>query len=379
MKLQSELDALSHKLKEEQGSKKQITLILLEDRKKMATLISSIKQDNKNCNSSQFLVNYKPEEVVKQPSLASLAREITKTKDKSTTPARSRDSGFRFKRKADNQTKLDDFFSRVAPDPVPSTSKDAGSDDDLAAADALDTEEGHCASPPEALDNHVKKKSTEQELFEKEEEEEMEDASDCKPVAVVKESDEAASISTVQSVVEHDPDVECIKESTKFDNVGSETVSKIEDKIAKLTKDMREGNDQIAYIQSIKLREKREGQQHLADASKKPASPEPSDGHKPLQIQPRKTASRDDKKKMKTKVADGMIDELVPFKQSGAIPSKAIFKVLARELTHLVLKSDPALQKINIKSLVKKFFQNCQVIQSEAEALSRVKKFKIKI
>ena len=69
---------------------------------------------------------------------------------------------------------------------------------------------------------------------------------------------------------------------------------------------------------------------------------------------------------------------MIPFKKSGVIDSKPVFKILARELTHRVLKLGSSAEKVSVKSVTEKFFQKYPSIQSEEQAKQFVKVFKIK-
>jgi len=340
-------------------------------RKRMASVITSIKSDTKKLNQSEFLVNYKPDFVVKK-SLADLAREVTTESKKESTPVKpKRGGGFRLKREDDTQTSLHDYFSTVEQEPRQSTSNAVFSYDDDISNDSLKIDEGP-NSPSTASYFNIQVEI-----------EDEEDAADSRaPSNVIKyghdssigmEADESAATEA------EDPGVVEVVEETKPDKpravVESKTVSEIEEKIAKLSRDMKEANDQIAYVQSMKQLEK--AKRKKASKETKPRSPEPSGGHRPVKSS--KNMSPGDLKKLKVKIADEMIEVLLPFKQKGIISSKPVFKILARELTHKILKLGSDAAKLDTKSMAKKFFQKNQIIHSEEEAMKLVKEFRIKI
>ena len=68
----------------------------------------------------------------------------------------------------------------------------------------------------------------------------------------------------------------------------------------------------------------------------------------------------------------------MPYLERGAIECKPVFKVLARELTHKVLRLAEAGTKLSVKHLAEEFFKKHPVIRSEEEAKRIVKKYRIK-
>ena len=64
--------------------------------------------------------------------------------------------------------------------------------------------------------------------------------------------------------------------------------------------------------------------------------------------------------------------------ERGAIEGKPVFKVLARELTHKVLRLEKTGAKLSVKRLAEDFFKKHPVIRSEEEAKRVVKKYRIK-
>ena len=76
-----------------------------------------------------------------------------------------------------------------------------------------------------------------------------------------------------------------------------------------------------------------------------------------------------EEKANKLKVADVLVKLLVPFLKNGHIACKSSFKVLARELTHRVLKAREGISSTRAQSIVTDFFSQ----QREAVKEERVK------
>merc|ERR1712241_758067 len=76
-------------------------------------------------------------------------------------------------------------------------------------------------------------------------------------------------------------------------------------------------------------------------------------------------------KDQKLEVADLLVKILVPYLKSGKICDKASFKLLARELTHLVMKMKVSTNKID--KFVRNFFSQQSKCISESNARECVK------
>merc|ERR1712198_184579 len=78
-------------------------------------------------------------------------------------------------------------------------------------------------------------------------------------------------------------------------------------------------------------------------------------------------------KDQKLEVADLLVKILVPYLKSGKISDKPSFKLLARELTHLVMKIKISTNKID--KFIRNFFSQQSKSISESNARECVKKF----
>ena len=334
-------------------------------RKRMATLITSIKSDSKKLDISEILVNYKPE-VVDQKSLLDLAKQVG-TEKKIETPVKPRGSGFRIKREENTQKSLHDYFTPVST-PV------------------KEERNGENKSPSPTFDLMIDLEDEDDaiEEFEDREINEEDDlnvgnASEKEELEKSPESQPSTS-KCMNNYHKNEQSESPEKEKTAFDagekeTCTNETVNKIQEKIDKLSREMKEGMDQIVYVQSLKEK-KSLAKPKTVDGS---ISPTPNFGHKPTPAKRNsKTLNEKEMKKLKLKIADEFIQMLVPFKKSGVIDSKPVFKILARELTHRVLKLGRSAEKVSVKSVTEKFFQKHPVIHSEEEAKQFVKVFKIK-
>ena len=85
--------------------------------------------------------------------------------------------------------------------------------------------------------------------------------------------------------------------------------------------------------------------------------------------------SSSDKTEKKMEIADLLVKLLVPYLKNGKITDKPSFKVLAREFTHLLIKSGVSSRKI--EKLIAKFFSMQAQSVSEANAKILVRKFSL--
>lgn len=77
-------------------------------------------------------------------------------------------------------------------------------------------------------------------------------------------------------------------------------------------------------------------------------------------------------KKIKTETADVLVKLLVPYFKKGLIASKDVFKFVAREFTHQLLKSK---KTKNIAFYVDQFFNTCGILTDEADAKEKLTAF----
>lgn len=153
---------------------------------------------------------------------------------------------------------------------------------------------------------------------------------------------------------------------------GQELVNKIQEKIRQVESSMRS-------TQKLEVKEQRT----LQNSSSKESPMTPINGakiSKTPSLNKKKEASTSSKemKCQKLETADLLVKVLVPYLKSGQICDKPSFKVLAREFTHLMIKSQVSSSQIG--NLVAKFFsaQNNNVTENSAKHLVRTFPFNIK-
>lgn len=98
-------------------------------------------------------------------------------------------------------------------------------------------------------------------------------------------------------------------------------------------------------------------------------------GKAPKKQRPEKNNSPDKKTKMKT--ADLAVKVLVPHFKNGLIASKEVFKFVAREMTHVILKRDSnrAQSAEFHKRFFAAFFKSSGIIFSEEDAKKKITEF----
>lgn len=424
-------------------------------RKRMATLISSIKTETKKLNLCSTLENHEPGEVEVKMNLFQLASKVAEDNkktgaDKSNstaaagglassgggkepTPVKPKRGGFRLKREETSQKSMKDFF-RAAPAPtlqgasssatsskveqlfdednLSDTIVDVSSDEekDLRIDCDLSSPEQDTALEPASgsspLDHsYISNQTREEEedlhsLYNKETLGSDFETDYSKPISAAGQVSGSAyganktregsldknSTSDISEASNNDIVIvsEVIGQDQKAAGDQNPTVDIIEQKIAKLSREMKEGMDQINYVNSLKEEEKKKRQDEKSSTSvgrrneAAAVSPVPTaGGHRPST--PAKKPISDEKlKEMKKKIADEFIQVLLPYNKSGVISSKMVFKVLARELTHKVLKQVAAGRKLEPKSVAEKFFQKHPIIQTEEEAKLILKVFRVR-
>lgn len=382
-------------------------------RKKMATLITSIKADTKKLDQSSLIINFCPTRIVQDQTKTdkkcdSAAPSQTHSGSvsacQSTPPSTKKaNTKFRIKRENESQRSLHEYFSLTE-----SPSKRARLDISVVENDLIDNHQAEASSsrptseagsstlssgrpdnPTEHLSPHVDS-----------------DSADGR-----QQSEDSGQVNgNVGSVsnLKYD-NVDCHQTSTAVNSKAdshvspttppsNHTMNKIEEEIARLKKDMSEGMDQISYVHRQKALEKEEKlrgttRANSGDGRSKPntatagasytTSPQPPSavgGHRPASRSTKQKPSPSNAKQMKelkVKVADELIQVLLPFRQTGRIGDKAMFKVIARELTHKVLKYSKCPAKLNLKELAERFFSCSPEIKSEEDAKKLVKSFKL--
>jgi len=329
-------------------------------RKNMVKLIQAIKADTKAWTLSEHLANYTQD---KGKSLGGLFNDIkksesnsgsiTKTKEKQEviTPTKSKSKGFKFKRDAEDQKSLHDFFKpkEANDDCVKKKDKNDESQDIKTKVDLFGEEDKQdCNS---ATTDTVSNENIGKEI-ESKQDEITQDNNNCKDVNL--------------NQVEEAENTERMKK-----------ISQLTAKISQLSQDMKEGMDQIEYAQKLQKEEKesKTGKKEKKIESKEAGranSPEPTEGQKPV-----KKLSAAEMKQYKLKLAEQFIQELIPYKESGMITCKPVFKALARQLTHKVLDKGEQITQEQVSKIAKKFFQKFSSIHSEEAAIKAVKKFSL--
>jgi hypothetical protein len=171
--------------------------------------------------------------------------------------------------------------------------------------------------------------------------------------------------------------------------------SMLEETIEQMEQQMAEANDSMFFEMRMKKREDR-----VETSKSLSPSPSPSkkrhkikvrvEQEKPLKLprppkdvlqapkkprkdHHRKSASPD--KAMKIKTADAVVKVLVPYFKQGMVGSKEIFKFMARELTHTLLKHGKVADDSNFNSHVDKFFGAHGIVCSESDAKKKIALF----
>jgi len=411
-------------------------------RKRMATLISSIKSETKKLNLCSTLENHEPGEVEVKMNLFQLASKVAEDKmktgadrssntaaggqssagGKEPTPVKPKRGGFRLKREETSQKSMKDFF-HAAPAPtlqkasssatsrkveelfdednLSDTIVDVSSDEekDLRIDCDLSSPEHDTAVEPGSKSSPLDHSSISGQT--REEEQDLHSLYNEKTLGTDFGTGHSESISSnktsegpldknTSSDVSEAGNTDIVIVNGVIDKDQKATVDQnptvdiIEQKIAKLSREMKEGMDQINYVNSLKQEEKKKRQDETSTTSggrRKEAvavSPVPAaGGHRPST--PAKKPISDEKlKEMKKKIADEFIQVLLPYNKSGVIASKPVFKVLARELTHKVLKQVAAGRKLEPKSVAETFFQKHPIIQTEEEAKLILRVFRVR-
>jgi len=444
-------------------------------RKKMAVLIQSIKKDTGNIVLHKALADYKPKQ---KSDLVSLAKIVTHeisnqsaTKNEVTEHGRKQNkdkiskekkqSGFRLKRETTQQTNIGQFFT-----PATKVKREKDDEDDVSRlnfyrdSDHESEKEGISDSHP----NHLPEETNHSPSLENysrhgTESEDCNEIARTDPVSGSQSPNREVSTSVdinasdsigppkVHTMSESDsePDDESFprqgpckgpspckppslpiqalnKSQDKINNVlenstaESSTVRKLQDKIAQLSREMREGMDHVNYVMGeraekksvIKNHEEQSSKSILSDekgnvmkitGQKSATSEDASKSSRHLPVASRSNSCRDKKsalkrskssnkdsdvakvdKANKLKVADVLVKLLVPFLKTGQIACKNSFKVLARELTHLILHTGgggEGISSTRAQAIVLDFFSQQKEAVTEEKVKVLLKNFTI--
>ena len=358
-------------------------------RKKVAVLIYGIKGATKKLEMSEILTNYQPKPPVPETSLSSLVKnvkeEIKQSKSSAGKDTSERKSkGFRLKRESTSQASISKFFSSLSKsvDKTPYVTKcdedqeikeqicDKGiSDCDNSSGNScgvVDEDEDEDHVPLSPSDVIVTPKVSNVHNMSDSEEETEHDAPSPKGKQnnVINENNEM-----VLNCVSKEENTRTAEETV---DSGQELVNKIQEKIRQVESSMRS-------TQKLEVKEQRT----LQNSSSKESPMTPINGakiSKTPSLNKKKEASTSSKemKCQKLETADLLVKVLVPYLKSGQICDKPSFKVLAREFTHLMIKSQVSSSQIG--NLVAKFFsaQNNNVTENSAKHLVRTFPFNIK-
>ena len=353
-------------------------------RKKVAVLISGIKGATKKLEMSEILTNYQPKPPAPETSLSSLVRtvkeEIKQSKNSGNNISDRKSKGFRLKRESTSQASISHFFSssKSVDNDTPEVTgsdkeeKEQNCDSGTIDCDNLNGNGNDCGDEDgEENEDHVPlspsdvivppKASNVHNMSDSEEENEHEAPSPLEKQENVKN-------------VNVNNNGFCMEEKSRSveetDDTGKELVNKIQEKIRQVESGMKS-------TQKLEVKDKRT----LQNSSSKESPMTPISGgkiSKTPSLSKKKEASTCSKeiKCQKLEIADLLVKVLVPYLKSGQISDKPSFKVLAREFTHLVIKSQVSSSQIG--NLVAKFFSAQSNIVTEASAKHLVRKFSIK-
>ena len=353
-------------------------------RKKVAVLISGIKGATKKLEMSEILTNYQPKPPAPETSLSSLVRtvkeEIKQSKNSGNNISDRKSKGFRLKRESTSQASISQFFSssKSVDNDTPEVTgsdkeeKEQNCDSGTIDCDNLNGNGNDCGDEDgEENEDHVPlspsdvivppKASNVHNMSDSEEEDEHEAPSPLEKQENVKN-------------VNVNNNGFCMEEKSRSveetDDTGKELVNKIQEKIRQVESGMKS-------TQKLEVKDKRT----LQNSSSKESPMTPISGgkiSKTPSLSKKKEASTCSKeiKCQKLEIADLLVKVLVPYLKSGQISDKPSFKVLAREFTHLVIKSQVSSSQIG--NLVAKFFSAQSNIVTEASAKHLVRKFSIK-
>ena len=284
-------------------------------RKRMASLITAIKAATKFCDLHPLLADYEPPKPEPKKDLVQLAKEVqlslrpaSTTSSPSPSTTKQRKGGFKLKREKNTQRSLHDFFAASS-----STRSEAPSETSIEVMD----------SEAENDDEDVEQTPQEDEASSS-----PALAVDEPPVLEAGSSDEESQEPT--AVVASEEPKDQGRWETPLSATADEVpvavrpddplVSRLEETINLVSQTMREGMDQINFVQKERQERKKTT---TATPTQPDSSPQPCLGHRP---QPRKL-SAEAVKLRKQKMADDLIKSLLPYIKKERIGSKTAFKV----------------------------------------------------
>ena len=349
-------------------------------RKKVAVLISGIKGATKKLEMSEVLINYQPKPPSPETSLSSLVRsvkeEIKQSNNSGNNISDRKSKGFRLKRESTSQASISQFFS---------SSKSVDNDAPKVRGSDQEEKEQNCDSGTIDCDNSIGNDCGD------EGGEEDDDHVPLSPSDVIvppkvsnvhnmsdseeeNEHEAPSPLEKQKNLINENNNGFCMEEKTRSveetNGTGKELFDKIQEKIRQVESCMKS-------TQKLEVEEQRT----LQNSSSKESPMTPISGgkiSKTPSLSKKKEASTCSKeiKCQKLEIADLLVKVLVPYLKSGQISDKPSFKVLAREFTHLVIKSQVSSSQIG--NLVAKFFSAQSNIVTEASAKHLVRKFSIK-
>ena len=349
-------------------------------RKKVAVLISGIKGATKKLEMSEVLINYQPKPPSPETSLSSLVRsvkeEIKQSNNSGNNISDRKSKGFRLKRESTSQASISQFFS---------SSKSVDNDVPKVRGSDQEEKEQNCDSGTIDCDNSIGNDCGD------EGGEEDDDHVPLSPSDVIvppkvsnvhnmsdseeeNEHEAPSPLEKQKNLINENNNGFCMEEKTRSveetNGTGKELFDKIQEKIRQVESCMKS-------TQKLEVEEQRT----LQNSSSKESPMTPISGgkiSKTPSLSKKKEASTCSKeiKCQKLEIADLLVKVLVPYLKSGQISDKPSFKVLAREFTHLVIKSQVSSSQIG--NLVAKFFSAQSNIVTEASAKHLVRKFSIK-
>ena len=385
-------------------------------RKKVATLIQGIKSATSKLEMSEILKDYKPKPAKPVENLANLVKtvkkEMTSQQDaepqssKKSSPPKTKSKGFRLKRETSHQSSISNFFSTASKkeDSTPIDLTNSLDDDNETGPvkNVCDNSSKVCdissdvsekgddmnarfpsLSPSDKI--IIPKEPINKSVHNMSESEEDENDDDQKMSEIFNEDKSHENDNNYESN-ENNNKNEC-KQSTcsspekipefeenLINSENSTLVSKIQQKIKEVENSM--GTNSMKTEKDVQK------------AGPKCTSATPPTKSHQKEIKVEKSRSKDQKHQKshssrdtesssdkKMEIADLLVKLLVPYLKNGKITDKPSFKVLAREFTHLLIKSRVSSSKI--EKLIAKFFSMQAKSVSEANAKILVREFSI--
>lgn len=342
---------------------------------------------------SDILTNYQPKPPAPETSLSSLVRsvkeEVKQTKNSGNNVSSSgRSKGFRLKRESTSQASISQFFSSKS-NPVDNDSPNVTKCDE-----DQEVKEQNCDKVTSVCDNSSANDCGDDDG---EEEENYGEHVTLSPSDVIVPPKVSNVHNMSDSEDEIEPEALTSLEIKKQDNIINENNNKLQNLecqeensrnvektvdtgkalVNKIQEKIRQVESCMKSTQKLEVEERRTLQHSSTKES--PMTPI-NEGKisKTPSLNKKKEASTSSKeiKCQKLETADLLVKVLVPYLKSGQISDKPSFKVLAREFTHLVIKSQVSSSQIG--NLVAKFFSAQSNNVTETSAKHLVRTFSIK-